>query len=74
VRKLRTRVVVSWRRASDGGGLLGYRVRVGSRLMATAKTVISLPRNRVTGAVRITAVDLGGNAGPTTTIPLRRLR
>jgi hypothetical protein len=74
VRKLRQRVALSWRAPRDGGGILGYRVRVGSRLMTTARAGVSLARVRITGAVRITPVDLAGNAGPTTTIPLRRLR
>ena len=49
VRKLRDRVVVSWRAAKDGGGILGYRVRVGTRLTSTVKPVVSLPRTQVSG-------------------------
>ena len=74
VRKLRSRVVIRWRAARDPGGIMGYRVRVGVRLLSTRGTALSLPRSGVTGAVRITAVDAAGNTGPATTIPLRRLR
>ncbi len=74
VRRLRDRVMLSWRAAKDGGGISGYRVRVGTRLLRTVKAGVSLPRGQVTGDVRITAVDRAGNAGPATTIPLRRLR
>lgn len=74
VRKLRKRVVLTWSAARDGGGILGYRVRIGSRRLTTRKEVLSLARSSLRGAVKITAVDLAGNAGPTTTISLRRLR
>ncbi len=42
VRKLRDRVVLSWRAARDGGSIRGYRVRVGSRLVTTTKAGVSL--------------------------------
>jgi hypothetical protein len=74
VRKLTKRVVLSWRRANDGGGLSGYRVRIGARTMSTSKETLSVPRSRLTGPITIVAVDRAGNAGPATTIPLRRLR
>ncbi len=74
VRKLRNRVVVSWKAAKDGGGIMGYRVRVGTRLTSTVKPLVSLSRAQVSGNLRITPVDQSGNAGPATMIPLRRLR
>ena len=74
VRKLRNRVALSWTAPRDGGGILGYRVRFGSRLVTTAKAGVSLARAGIRGPVRITAVDTSGNTGPTTTIPLRRLK
>jgi len=74
VRKLAKRVVLTWAPARDGGGLLGYRVRVGNRLLATAKETLSLLRSRVTGSITIVAVDQAGNAGPATRVPLSRLR
>ena len=74
VRKLATRVVLSWRRANDGGGLSGYRVRIGARTTSTSKETLSVLRSRLTGPIRIIPVDRAGNAGPPTTIPLRRLR
>ena len=74
VRKLRNRVVVSWKAAKDGGGIMGYRVRVGARLTSTVKPLVSLTRAQVSGNLRITPVDQAGNAGPATMIPVRRLR
>ena len=74
VRKLGDRVVVRWKAARDGGGIMGYRVRVGTRLTSTVKPVVSILRTQVSGNLRITPVDLAGNVGPATTIPLRRLR
>jgi len=74
VRKLAKRIVLTWAPARDSGGLLGYRVRVGSRLLATAKETLSLPRSHVTAPISIVAVDQAGNAGPATRVPLNRLR
>ena len=74
VRKLAKRIVLTWAPARDSGGLLGYRVRVGSRLLATAKETLSLPRSHVTAPISIVAVDQAGNAGPATRVPLSRLR
>lgn len=74
VRKLANRVVLSWARARDGGGLSGYRVRIGSRTQTTLQETLTVPRSRLTGPVTIVAIDRAGNVGPPTTVPLRRLR
>ncbi|MBA2359428.1 MAG: hypothetical protein H0V79_00590 [Actinobacteria bacterium] len=74
VRKLGTRVVLTWARALDGVGLSGYRVRIGARTLSTSRERLSVQRSRVTGPITIAAVDRAGNVGPAATVPLRRLR
>ena len=74
IRKLAKHVVLTWSRPRDGGGLSGYRVRIGSRTQTTAREAIRVARSRLTGAITIVPLDRAGNAGPTTTVPLRRLR
>jgi len=74
VRKLATRLVLTWARARDAGGLRGYRLRVGSRIQTTTRETLTVPRSRLTGPVTIVAIDKAGNVGPATTVSLRRLR
>jgi hypothetical protein len=74
VRKLAKHVVLTWSRPRDGGGLSGYRVRVGSRTQTTVRETIRVARSRLTGAITIVPLDRAGNVGPATTVPLRRLR
>lgn len=74
VRKLATRVVLTWAPARDGVGVSGYRIRIGGRTLFTSREILSVARSRLTGPVTIMAVDRAGNVGPPATVPVRRLR
>ncbi len=66
--------VVSWRDVRDGGGLRGYRVRIGGRTVIVRKPTVTLTRSKVAGAVSVAAVDRAANIGPALVIPRSRLR
>jgi hypothetical protein len=74
VRRRAKTVVLSWPAVRDLGGLRGYRVKFGSRIVTVTKPAATLNRAALRTAVSVAAVDRGGNIGPSTTVPLRRLR
>ena len=74
VRRLTKAVVLSWPAVRDGGGLSGYRVKIGARTLTVRKPTVRIARSQVVGPVSITAVDRAGNAGPTLVIARARLR
>jgi hypothetical protein len=74
VRRAARTVRLFWAPARDAGGLRGYRVKLGSRVLTVAKPAVTLSRATLRTAVSLAAVDRAGNIGPTTTVPLRRLR
>jgi len=74
VRRAAKTVVLSWPAVRDPGGLRGYRVKIGSRILTVTKPTATLNRAAVRTAVSLAAVDRAGNIGPSTTVPLHRLR
>jgi hypothetical protein len=74
VRKKAKTVELSWAAVRDPGGLKSYRVKLGARTLSVTKPSVTLPRATLRSAVSIAAVDKAGNTGPTTTVPLSRLR
>ena len=73
VKRLAAAVVLSWPAVRDGGGLSGYRVKIGSRTVTVRKPTIRIARSRVVGPVTITPVDRAGNTGPALVIARSRL-
>ncbi|MDX6397887.1 MAG: cellulose 1,4-beta-cellobiosidase [Gaiellaceae bacterium] len=67
-------VVLSWPAVRDPGGVRAYRVKLGSRTLTVTRPTVTIARSRVRTAVELAAVDRGGNVGPATVVPLRRLR
>ena len=67
-------VVLSWPAVRDGGGLRGYRIRLGPRTLTVRRPTLTLSRARLSGPVSIAAVDRAGNIGATLVIPRSRLR
>jgi hypothetical protein len=74
VRRTAQTVRLAWPPARDGGGLRGYRVKVGTRILTVTKPAVTLKRTTLRTAVSLAAVDRAGNVGPATVVPLRRLR
>ena len=74
VRRAAKTVRLVWPPARDSGGLRGYRITLGSRVLTVTKPAVTLARATLRTAVSLAAVDRAGNVGPTTTVPLRRLR
>ncbi len=74
VRRAAKTVRLSWLPARDPGGLRGYRVKIGTRVLTVTKPAVTLNRKTLRTAVSLAAVDRAGNIGPSTTVPLRRLR
>jgi hypothetical protein len=74
VKRLQTAVVLSWPGVRDGGGLRGYRIRIGARTLLVRKPTITIARASVSGAVSIAAIDRAGNTGPTVVVSRSRLR
>ena len=74
VRRAAKTVRLSWPPTRDPGGLRGYRVKIGSRVLTVTKPAVTLNRATLRTAVSLAAVDRAGNIGPNTTVPLRRLR
>ena len=75
VRRTTKTVVLSWPAVRDPGGIRGYRVTlIGKRTFSVTKPVVTITRATLRTAVSVAAIDRAGNVGPTTTVPLRRLR
>lgn len=74
IRRTAKTVVISWPAVRDPGGLRGYRIRIGARTLSVTKPKVTITRATLRTAVAVSAVDRAGNVGPTTTVPLRRLR
>ena len=74
VRRTAKTVRLFWSPARDAGGLRGYRVKIGSRVLTVTKPAVTLNRATLRTAVSLAAVDRAGNVGPSTAVPLRRLR
>jgi hypothetical protein len=67
-------VALSWPAVRDGGGLRGYRVKIGTRILTVSKPTATIARAKILGAVSISAVDRAGNAGPAIVVSRSRLR
>jgi hypothetical protein len=75
VRKTARTVVLSWPAVRDPGGVRHYRVTIaGARTFTVVQPRVTLVRAGLRGAVSLAAIDRGGNVGPATVVPLRRLR
>lgn len=74
IRRTQRAIVLTWPGVRDGGGLSGYRVRIGSRTLLVRKPAITIARAKVTGPVSIAALDRAGNVGPALVISRSRLR
>lgn len=74
VRRAAKTVRLSWAPPRDPGGLRGYRIKIGSRILTVTKSAVTLNRATLRTAVSLAAVDRAGNIGRITTVPLRRLR
>ena len=74
VRRTAKTLRLSWPAARDGGGLRGYRVKLGARILTVTKPAVTLNRRTLRTAVSLAAVDRAGNIGPSTIVPLSRLR
>ncbi len=74
IRRTPKTVVISWPAVRDPGGLRNYRIKIGARTFFVAKPAVTISRKTLRTAVSVAAVDRAGNVGPTTTVPLRRLR
>jgi hypothetical protein len=74
VRRAATVVVLSWPAVRDPGGVRAYRVKIGARTLSVKRPTVTLSLARLRTAVSLAAVDRGGNVGPATLVPLRRLR
>ena len=74
IRRTPKLAVVSWTGVRDGGGLRGYRVRIGARTVIVRKPTVTLTRSKVAGALSLAAVDRAANVGPALVIPRSRLR
>ena len=74
IRRTAKTVVLSWPGVRDPGGLRNYRIKIGARTFSVPKPAVTITRTTLRTAVSVAAVDRAGNVGPTTTVPLRRLR
>jgi hypothetical protein len=74
VRRTTRTVVLSWPAVRDPGGIRGYRIKIGTRTLSVTKPAVTITRATLRTAVSVAAVDRASNVGPTTTVPLRRLR
>jgi hypothetical protein len=74
IRRTTKTVVLSWSAVRDPGGIRGYRIKIGARTLSVTKPALTITRATLRSAVSVAAVDRAGNVGPTTTVPLRRLR
>lgn len=74
IRRTKRTVVLSWPAVRDPGGIRGYRVRIAGRTLSVRKPAVTISLATLRTAVSVTAIDRAGNVGPSTTVPLRRLR
>ena len=74
VRRTTKANVLTWPAVRDGGGLRGYRARLGARTIALTKPALTLVRAGARTPVSLAAVDRAGNVGPAITVPRSRLR
>jgi len=74
IRRTAGSVIISWPVVRDPGGVRNYRVTIGTRRFFVAKRAVTVARRTLRTAVSVAAVDRAGNIGPTTTVPLHRLR
>jgi hypothetical protein len=74
VRRTAKTVILTWPAVRDPGGLRGYRIKIGARTLVVTKPRLTATRATLRTAISVAAVDRAGNVGPTTTVPLRRLR
>ncbi len=74
VRRTAKTVVLSWPGVRDPGGIRGYRVKIGARTLTVTKPAVTITRTTLRSGVSVAAVDRAGNVGPSTILPLRRLR
>ena len=74
VRRTAKTLVLTWPAVRDPGGVKGYRVKIGARTLLVRKPRLTVNRAKLRTAVSVAPVDRAGNTGPTTTVPLRRLR
>ena len=64
MRRAAKTVRLSWPPARDPGGLRGYRVKIGARILTVTKPAVTLNRATLRTAVSLAAVDRAGNIGP----------
>ena len=74
VKRLPKSFALSWPAVRDGGGLRGYRVKIGARTVTVRKPAVTIARSRLSGAVSISAIDRAGNTGPPLVVSRSRLR
>ena len=74
VRRAAKTVRLFWPAVRDGGGVRGYRIKLGTRILTVTKPGVTLNRATLRTAVSLAAIDRAGNVGPTITVPLHRLR
>ena len=74
VRRTTKTAVLSWTAVRDPGGVRNYRIKIGARTLFVAKPSVTITRATLRTAVSVAAVDKAGNVGPTTTVPLSRIR
>ena len=74
VRRVARTVRLSWPAVRDRGGLRGYRVKLGARILTVTKPRVTLNRATLRTAVSLAAVDRAGNIGPSTTAARCRCR
>jgi hypothetical protein len=74
VRRATKTVRLFWPATRDGGGIRGYRIKLGTRVLTVTRPGVTLNRATLRTAVSVAAVDRAGNIGPSTTVPLSRLR
>jgi hypothetical protein len=74
VRRAAKTVRLFWPAVRDGGGVRGYRIKLGTRILTVTKPGVTLNRATLRTAVSLAAIDRAGNVGPSKTVPLHRLR
>ncbi len=74
VRRAAKTVRLFWPAVRDGGGVRGYRIKLGIRILTVKKPGVTLNRAALRTAVSLAAIDRAGNVGPSITVPLHRLR
>jgi hypothetical protein len=74
VRRAAKTVRLFWPAVRDGGGVRGYRVKLGTRILTVTRPGVTLNRAALRTAVSLAAIDRAGNVGPSITVPLHRIR